>query len=136
MRRIAKRRALVALGVALVGILIAVAAFAGSARGERDGVPGAKTPAVAANPKWAFIGMEGASPNVSVFGCQTRTIDNPLGACYGPEQIQTAYGIKPLLANHFNGTGRTIVIVDAFQSPTIQQTSRSSTRRSACRPRR
>ena len=81
MRRIAKRRALVALGVALVGILVAVAAFAGSARGERDGVPGVKTPAVAANPKWAFIGMEGASPNVSVFGCQTRTIDNPLGAC-------------------------------------------------------
>ena len=65
--------------------------------------------------------MEGASPNVSVFGCQTRTIDNPLGACYGPDQIQTAYGIKPLLANDFDGTGRTIVIVDAFQSPTIQQ---------------
>ena len=134
MRRIAKRRALVALGVALVGILIAVAAFAGSARGERDGVPGVKTPAVAANPKWAFIGMEGASPNVSVFGCQTRTIDNPLGACYGPAQIQTAYGVSPLFASDFAGAGRTIVIVDAFQSPTIAHDLALFDRRSTAGP--
>jgi len=78
------------------------------------------TPSVGANPRAAFIGMAGPSPNVSVFGCQTRTLASGT-ACYGPDQIQTAYGIKPLLASGYNGTGRTIVIVDAFQSPTIQQ---------------
>jgi subtilase family serine protease len=41
--------------------------------------------------------------------------------CYSPDQIRTAYSIKPLYAGGFDGTGRTIVIIDAFQSPTINQ---------------
>ena len=119
MRPIAKRRALVALGVALVGILIAVAAFAGSARGNHTAVRGAMTPAVGAHPKWAYIGST-AQPSVSVFGCQTRPITAaPASSCYGPDQIQRAYGIKSFLDNGQNGAGRTIVIIDAFGSPTI-----------------
>jgi subtilase family serine protease len=39
--------------------------------------------------------------------------------CYGPDQIQTAYDITPLLNAGINGAGHTIVIVDAFSSPTI-----------------
>ena len=38
-------------------------------------------------------------------------------SCFGPAQIRAAYGIDKVNAD---GTGRTIVIVDAFQSPTIQ----------------
>jgi len=41
--------------------------------------------------------------------------------CYGPPQIQQAYDMKPLYRAGLNGAGKTIVIVDAFGSPTIQQ---------------
>jgi len=39
--------------------------------------------------------------------------------CYGPRQIRAAYDIQPLLDAGIDGTGTTIVIVDAFQNPTI-----------------
>src|ERR1700737_552989 len=42
-------------------------------------------------------------------------------SCYQPAQFQTAYNLLPLYAQGFNGAGRTIVIVDAFGSPTIRE---------------
>lgn len=55
------------------------------------------------------------------FGCQDRPIDGSKGLrCYQPSQIQTAYGITPLLNQGIDGTGRTIVIIDAYQSPYVQ----------------
>jgi subtilase family serine protease len=41
-------------------------------------------------------------------------------ACYRPGQIQKAYNLQPLFGAGLNGAGRTIVIVDAFGSPTIK----------------
>ena len=41
-------------------------------------------------------------------------------ACYSPLQLQTAYDLKPLFKNGIDGAGQTIVIVDAYGSPTIQ----------------
>ena len=41
-------------------------------------------------------------------------------ACYSPIQLQAAYGLKPLFAKGVDGAGQTIVIVDAYGSPTIQ----------------
>ncbi len=49
--------------------------------------------------------------------CQSST-SPPL--CFGPQQIQEAYNIQSLLDKGVNGQGRTIVIIDAFQSPTIR----------------
>ncbi len=49
--------------------------------------------------------------------CQAQ---NAVNRCYTPQQIQKAYNIAPLLAAHTTGLGHTIVIVDAFQSPTIR----------------
>jgi subtilase family serine protease len=40
--------------------------------------------------------------------------------CYQPAQYQQAYDLKPLYARGITGKGRTIVIVDAFGSPTIK----------------
>ena len=58
-------------------------------------------------------------PDVT-FGCQNRPMDDSQGPrCYQPAQIQNAYNITPLLNSGTNGAGRTIVIVDAFGSPTI-----------------
>lgn len=42
-------------------------------------------------------------------------------ACYNPRQYQKAYNLHPLYQNGITGAGRTIVIVDAFGSPTIQE---------------
>jgi subtilase family serine protease len=39
--------------------------------------------------------------------------------CYSPLQVQRAYDLQPLYARHLDGTGRTIVIVDPFGSPTL-----------------
>ena len=42
-------------------------------------------------------------------------------ACYRPGQIQQAYGLPKLYAHGINGSGRTIVLVDPFGSPTIRR---------------
>jgi subtilase family serine protease len=60
-----------------------------------------------------------ATPN-GTFGCQTRPMDGSQGPrCYQASQIQNAYNITPLLNRGINGARRTVVIVDAFGSPTI-----------------
>jgi hypothetical protein len=41
-------------------------------------------------------------------------------ACYQPGQIQQAYNLPVLFRHGVNGRGATIVIVDSFGSPTIQ----------------
>ncbi len=55
------------------------------------------------------------APGATTFACQTTT---PPG-CYVPSEIRQAYNIQPLLDEGFTGAGKTIVIIDAFQSPTI-----------------
>ena len=40
--------------------------------------------------------------------------------CYAPFQLQQAYDLKPLYARGLTGRGRTIVLVDAFGSPTVK----------------
>jgi subtilase family serine protease len=40
--------------------------------------------------------------------------------CYSPNQLEQAYGMNSLFNEGLNGSGRTIVIVDSFGSPTIQ----------------
>ncbi len=49
------------------------------------------------------------------FGCQLST---PAG-CYGPDQMRTAYGTQSLLNAGYDGTGKTVVIIDAYGSPTL-----------------
>lgn len=39
--------------------------------------------------------------------------------CYGPAQMRAAYRVQPLLDVGLDGTGKTIVIIDAFQNPTM-----------------
>jgi subtilase family serine protease len=42
-------------------------------------------------------------------------------ACYSPQQLQTAYDVKPLYRSGITGKGTTIAIVDSFGSPTIRR---------------
>ncbi len=54
---------------------------------------------------------------LALFPCQ-QPVPVP-GPCYGPDQVRAAYGIQPVLDAGITGAGRTIVLVGAFQSPTI-----------------
>ncbi len=60
----------------------------------------------------------GIPDNTGTFPCQNPTY---VIHCYGPKQIRNAYSIQPLLDRGINGSGRTIVIIDAFQSPTVRE---------------
>jgi subtilase family serine protease len=40
--------------------------------------------------------------------------------CYSPQEMQNAYGVTPLLSAGYTGAGQTIVIIDSFGSPTIE----------------
>lgn len=92
------------------GILAAVAATAGHAAAARGG---AMTPAVGPDPKISLIGdLNQPGP---LRACQRA------GTCYGPDQMRNAYGFQSLLNAGDDGTGTTIVIIDAYGSDTIQQ---------------
>jgi subtilase family serine protease len=60
-----------------------------------------------------------AGSNYGLFTCQLIG-DMPAGEdCYDPYQIRHAYNIDTLIGAGFDGRGKTIVIIDAFQSPNI-----------------
>jgi subtilase family serine protease len=96
--------------VALAGaVLAALATTAGHAAAARGGF---MTPAVGPDPKIHMIGrLNQPGP---LRACQRA------GKCYGPDQLRNAYGFQSLLDNGFDGTGSTIVIIDAYGSDTIQ----------------
>ena len=58
------------------------------------------------------------NPAYGLFSCQ---VGLSTGACYDPYQMRNAYGIAPLIAAGDTGKGKTIVILDAYQSPNIVQ---------------
>ncbi len=56
-----------------------------------------------------------ASSGGRLFHCQVTSPPT----CYGPAQIRAAYGVDKLAQRGLTGRGRTIVIIDAYSSPTI-----------------
>lgn len=57
-----------------------------------------------------------AGPQYSLFTCQ---VGLSVGQCYDPYQMRHAYQVDSLIAAGYDGTGHTIVIVDAFQNPNL-----------------
>lgn len=78
------------------------------------GHPHMVSPQLVVGPRAIPVGFPGAA----TFSCQ---LPGAAITCYAPSQILAAYNIQPLLDQSFTGRGRTIVIVDAFSSPTITQ---------------
>lgn len=58
----------------------------------------------------------GAAPQYSLFKCQ---VGLSVGQCYDPYQMRHAYQLDSLISAGYDGTGHTIVIVDAFQNPNL-----------------
>jgi subtilase family serine protease len=59
-----------------------------------------------------------SGPAYGLFTCQVLGV-SPGVTCYDPYQIRHAYQIDSAIAAGYDGSGRTIVIIDAFQSPTL-----------------
>jgi subtilase family serine protease len=103
-----------ALGLALVAAAVAVALVGASA----SSAAGPTTHPIHVDPE--ISGPQHMTPNSHTFSCQGLPIDGSQGPrCYQASQIQRAYGYSGLLASGIDGTGKTIVIIDAFSSPTI-----------------
>lgn len=61
-----------------------------------------------------------AGNSAAHFSCETRPFDQSAGLfCYGPAAIRKAYGTEALIKDGYTGKGHTIVIIDAFGSPTV-----------------
>lgn len=60
------------------------------------------------------------TPTDAVFSCQTNRGPQSI-VCYSPQQIRQAYHVNTLINAGITGKGRTIIIIDAFQDPFIQQ---------------
>jgi len=73
-------------------------------------------PFVAVGPK-AVRTQAASSLQSPIYTCQVGL--DPGVTCYDPFQIRHAYNVDTLLNEGYTGAGRTIVIVDAFQSPTL-----------------
>ncbi|MGO8758512.1 MAG: S8 family serine peptidase [Terracidiphilus sp.] len=57
-----------------------------------------------------------AEPGYGLFSCQ---VGLSVAQCYDPFQMRTAYGIDAFIKAGFDGSGKTIVILDAYQDPNI-----------------
>ncbi len=100
----------------IVAIGAAVAALAVTA-GREAAARHVMSPTSGPATLYRSIGQPAAGAHGSVlFTCQLTT---PPG-CYGPDQIRAAYAVQPLLDRGLDGRGRTIVIIDAYGSPTIE----------------
>lgn len=75
-------------------------------------------PAVGTSPRYLLVASAPHATTGTVFDCQLPNAPQP--TCYGPQQIRNAYDVTPLLNRGATGAGKTIVIIDAFQAPTIQ----------------
>jgi len=67
----------------------------------------------------AGVTSSAATGNYGLFTCQLG-LSIPGSECYDPYQMRTAYGVDSLIANGNDGTGKKIVIIDAFDNPTLQ----------------
>ncbi len=102
-----------------------------------DGQPYARVPLASATPNGEFFAHECfRAPETQTFadGSTTATYTgnrygSDLGSAipnlppcgYQPSEVRSVYNMQPLYDQGLDGTGETIVIVDAYGSPTIQQ---------------
>jgi subtilase family serine protease len=115
-KKSSKRALRASVAFAVTSLLVGIAALAAFAHAGTAAVGGHKTPMTGDGTRLQSIGSPLAGSAGSVhFNCQKTT---PAG-CYGPDQIRAAYSIQPLLDKGYDGTGRTIGIVDAYGSATL-----------------
>src|ERR1700730_12570531 len=117
--RLARSLALATVAATLTAVTAAAAAPVAAGGGKfpsmnrGPGPHGKMHPAMTAIRRYSGTFIDQSSQ----FHCQSA---NAANQCYGPSQIRTAYGLSSLLADGKDGAGQTIVIVDAYQNPTMR----------------
>ena len=61
--------------------------------------------------------LQADAPAQRLFTCQVGLSSS---VCYDPFQMRHAYGVDGVIAAGYDGSGQSIVVIDAFQSPTLQ----------------
>src|SRR5579864_138825 len=109
---IRRRAGIVAVTAALSLLTLACgsAPAAGRVGGTTSPRPSASLPAGPANGPSDGTAQLGGQPLVPTANCGSATI------CYSPQQLQVAYGIKPLLDRGINGRGETVVLPELAES--------------------
>src|SRR5581483_4176147 len=102
--------------------LVALLAFAAAIAVALAGASASHAAGPAAHPVTVdpqMVHLSGTpGPSIVHFSCQGKPIDGSQGiSCNSPAQIQQAYGYAGLLASGIDGSGKTIVIIDAFSNP-------------------
>ncbi len=97
--------AALAFMVTSVGVFPAIASASASA-----------SPFVEVGPKAVL--SNSVNSDYGLFTCQVAG-QNPGVTCYDPYQMRHAYNIDSLINAGYDGKGKTIIIVDAYQSPNI-----------------
>jgi subtilase family serine protease len=102
----------------LVLLALLIAAVAITAAGGAAKAAAGVSPMLERGPLAAPAGVSanGTGPSYGLFSCQ---VGRNVGQCYDPYQMRKAYGIDSLIASGYDGTGKTIVILDAFSDPNI-----------------
>jgi subtilase family serine protease len=106
-RRRARLATIAGIGALLTSALVPLAPTAAAATGHM-------TPAVGTSPHLQYVGNP--APDAALLSCQKTTP----ATCYGPDQIRAAYGVQQLAHLGLDGRGQSIVIVDAYQSPSLR----------------
>lgn len=78
-----------------------------AAVGDQAAATDATAPATASNPTYRFR------------SCQLQNNPTRVGTCYDPYQMRQAYGVAPLIAAGYDGTGKSIDIIDAYNISTL-----------------
>src|SRR5580698_185686 len=113
--RLGGRAAIIVSAAALTGGLAGLAGLSGPAIAGAAGSPAVAQATVLIHPDIQYAGRSSKQPPTTA-DCESAY----KVACYEAPQIQQAYNLPALYAHGVNGKGATIVIVDSFGSPTIQ----------------
>ncbi len=104
--------------LALLVAAVAVAVLAGSGSTQRAAAAKGMSPDTMRAPNIHRHITALANPSATVrFTCQIPGLTD--FTCYGPDQMRIAYGTQLLADKGYTGAGRTIVIIDAYGSPTL-----------------
>lgn len=105
----------IAIPMALLLLLPVATVGSGSTSSNRDFV-------YTVNPIWVAVGPNTVVPNdVPLCSTTSKAVPTyPVIYCYSPNFIQSAYNFPTSIDGKLPGTGQTILIVDAYGSPTIR----------------
>lgn len=113
---------------ALVTVIVLCLSFTGIAQAAPTTTASKQTfnvqKLIRAIPLWSSatkVSSSHAAATASIPPCLTNPTPTPVSPqCYSPQQLRTAYDLNGLLKSGITGKGRTIVIIDASSSPTLQ----------------